>query len=80
MLRLVLPVAAALVIGRVVGCRARFGAISGMLGLVLGAQLTSATIHISGDLAKAWAAAAAHAEAAGAAEPSPDLGEPGAVG
>jgi hypothetical protein len=38
----------------------------GMLGLVLGAQLTSAGIHISGDLANPRAAAAAHAEAAGA--------------
>ena len=68
MLHLVLPVATALIIGRV-GCRVRVGAIFGMLGLVLGAPLTSAAIHISGDLAKARAA-----------EPSPGLGEPGAVG
>ena len=57
-----------------------FGAIFGMLGLVLGAPLTSAAIHISGDLARAKAAAAPEAAAEGGAEPSPDLGEPGAAG
>jgi predicted PurR-regulated permease PerM len=54
-----------------------FGAIFGMLGLVLGAPLTSAAIHISGDLARAKAAAAAaNAEAEGDAEPPPEPGEP----
>jgi putative heme transporter len=48
-----------------------FGAIFGMIGLVLGAPLTSAAIHISGDLARAKAAAAAaDAAADGGAEPS----------
>ena len=49
-----------------------FGAIFGMLGLVLGAPLTSAAIHISGDLAKARLAAAPASDA-GPAEPEPEL-------
>lgn len=51
-----------------------FGAIFGMPGLVLGAPLTSAAIHISGELARARAAAAASAEtdAEGGAELFPD--------
>jgi predicted PurR-regulated permease PerM len=49
------------------------GAIFGMLGLVLGAPLTSAAIHISGDLAPAKAAAAT---AEGRAKPPPERGEP----
>jgi predicted PurR-regulated permease PerM len=54
-----------------------FGAIFGMSGLVLGAPLTSAAIHITGDLAKARAAAAAgNAEAEGGPEPSSGVGEP----
>ena len=59
-----------------------FGAIFGMLGLVLGAPLTSAAIHISGDLARAKAAAAADAGADGGAEPAfaPDADpSPGAI-
>jgi putative heme transporter len=53
-----------------------FGAIFGMAGLVLGAPLTSAVIHITGDLAKARLAAAAATGADPAArepEPSPGL-------
>ena len=51
-----------------------FGAIFGMAGLVLGAPLTSAAIHISGDLARARAAAAPDADAATPdLEPSPGL-------
>jgi predicted PurR-regulated permease PerM len=54
-----------------------FGAIFGMAGLVLGAPLTSAAIHISGDLARAKAAAAAtSAEGEGGAEASSDVGGP----
>jgi predicted PurR-regulated permease PerM len=49
-----------------------FGAIFGMAGLVLGAPLTSAAIHISGDLAKARLAAAAATDA-DPAEPEPEL-------
>ncbi len=53
-----------------------FGAIFGMPGLILGAPLTSAVIHISGDLAKARAAtAAANADVEGATEPSSELGD-----
>jgi putative heme transporter len=47
-----------------------FGAIFGMLGLVLGAPLTSAAIHISGDLARARAEAK---EPDSDAEPLPGL-------
>jgi putative heme transporter len=47
-----------------------FGAIFGMAGLVLGAPLTSAAIHITGDLAKARLAAAAATDA-DPAEPEP---------
>ena len=51
-----------------------FGAIFGMAGLVLGAPLTSAAIHISGDLTRARAAAASDADAARPdPEPSPGL-------
>jgi predicted PurR-regulated permease PerM len=51
-----------------------FGAIFGMAGLVLGAPLTSAAIHISGDLARARAAAAPDADVAKPdLEPSPGL-------
>jgi putative heme transporter len=53
-----------------------FGAIFGMAGLVLGAPLTSAVIHITGDLTKARLAAAAATGADPAArepEPSPGL-------
>ena len=52
-----------------------FGAIFGMPGLILGAPLTSAVIHISGDLAKARATAAANADVEGATEPSSELGD-----
>ena len=55
-----------------------FGAIFGMLGLVLGAPLTSAVIHISGDLGRAKAtaaAAAAAAEAERGPEPSSASGD-----
>jgi putative heme transporter len=48
-----------------------FGALFGMAGLILGAPLTSAVIHISGDLAKARLAAA-DATGPGAAEPEPE--------
>jgi predicted PurR-regulated permease PerM len=48
-----------------------FGAIFGMAGLVLGAPLTSAVIHISGDLAKARSAAGA-ATRADPARPEPE--------
>jgi predicted PurR-regulated permease PerM len=41
-----------------------FGALFGMIGLVLAAPLTSAAVHISADLARAKAAAAAAAEQA----------------
>jgi putative heme transporter len=41
-----------------------FGALFGMVGLVLAAPLTSAAVHISADLARAKAAAAREAEAA----------------
>jgi predicted PurR-regulated permease PerM len=47
-----------------------FGSIFGMLGLILGAPLTSAAIHIFSDLGEARASAAA-AEAAGEEPPSP---------
>ena len=50
-----------------------FGAIFGMAGLVLGAPLTSAAIHISGDLARARSAAAPDADSAPPFEPSPGL-------
>jgi putative heme transporter len=54
-----------------------FGALFGMFGLVLGAPLTSAAIHISGDLARARAAAgAANPEAERDTEPSSDPGDP----
>ena len=49
-----------------------FGAIFGMLGLILGAPMTSAAIHISGDLARARAAAAEEEEVAGDVEPPPE--------
>jgi predicted PurR-regulated permease PerM len=57
-----------------------FGSIFGMLGLILGAPLTSAAIHIFGDLGEARASAAAEAAATaggGAEEPPtpPDTGE-----
>jgi putative heme transporter len=48
-----------------------FGAIFGMAGLVLGAPLPSAAIHISSDLAKARLAAAAATDA-DPAEPEPE--------
>jgi predicted PurR-regulated permease PerM len=48
-----------------------FGAIFGMAGLVLGAPLTSAVIHISGDLAQARLAAA-DATDSDTAEPEPE--------
>jgi predicted PurR-regulated permease PerM len=52
-----------------------FGAIFGMFGLVLGAPLTSAAIHISGDLAQARLAAAdATNSDAAAPEPEPERG------
>jgi hypothetical protein len=54
-----------------------FGPIFDMLGLVLGAPLTSAAIHISGDLGRARAAAAAaNAEAEGGAQPAEPEPEP----
>jgi predicted PurR-regulated permease PerM len=50
-----------------------FGSLFGMVGLILGAPLTSAALHISRDLAAAKAAAAAAAEAAAAGTaPSPE--------
>jgi predicted PurR-regulated permease PerM len=52
-----------------------FGAIFGMPGLILGAPLTSAVIHISGDLAKARAATAAANADVGATKPSSELGD-----
>ena len=52
------------------------GALFGMVGLVLAAPLTSAAVHISADLARAKAAAAADAavDAAGPPEPEPATG------
>jgi putative heme transporter len=50
-----------------------FGALFGMVGLVLAAPLTSAAVHISADLARAKAAAARGAEAAA---PPPETPEP----
>ena len=50
-----------------------FGAIFGMAGLVLGAPLTSAAIHISGDLTRARAAASDADAARPDLEPSPGL-------
>jgi predicted PurR-regulated permease PerM len=49
------------------------GALFGMVGLVLAAPLTSATVHISADLARAKAAAARQAAAAA---PPPETPEP----
>ena len=48
-----------------------FGAIFGMVGLVLAAPLTSAALHISRDLAQARAAEAADAEGTENAERGP---------
>ncbi len=56
-----------------------FGAIFGMVGLILGAPMTSAVIHISGDLARARAAAEAE-QGADDAEPPPDPLLPGVIG
>jgi len=56
-----------------------FGSLFGMVGLILGAPLTSAALHISRDLAAAKAAAAAAAEAAAAgtaSSPEPAAGSP----
>ncbi len=50
-----------------------FGSLFGMLGLILGAPLTSAVLHISRDLA------ASKEAAAGAAERPPDGAEPSPV-
>jgi predicted PurR-regulated permease PerM len=50
-----------------------FGALFGMVGLVLAAPVTSAAVHISADLARAKAAAAREAEAA---MPHPETPEP----
>ena len=47
------------------------GALFGMAGLILAAPLTSAAIHISGDLAKVRLAAAA----ATGAEPEPEASQ-----
>jgi predicted PurR-regulated permease PerM len=48
------------------------GSLFGMIGLILGAPLTSAALHISRDLAAAKALAAVEEEAAPpGAEPSP---------
>jgi putative heme transporter len=54
-----------------------FGSIFGMLGLILGAPLTSAAIHIFGDLGEARAAAEGEsvAEAEEESRPPPDAGE-----
>jgi putative heme transporter len=54
-----------------------FGSIFGMLGLILGAPLTSAAIHIAEDLGKARALAAAEEARAADEDPSgrPDAGD-----